>query len=144
MTLTVHQVPTSEIPALWGVVGPLLSRALRHGRGEYEPHHIEQRLKDGRWTLFEARNHAGRVQGVAAVEIVQYEPDTAPHLWVIMGAGEGAKDAVAALHGPLQAFARKCKCSQIRFMGRLGWGLSDAIPKNFKRTHEVWSAPVEG
>lgn len=143
MTLTVSAVSRDQIKALWHTEGPQLCRALRHGRGEYEPHHVKARLEDGRWLLWRADDDDGRTRGLAATEIVSYEPDTRPHLWVILGAGYAPDEVVHSMWEPIRAHAKIAGCSQIRFLGRPGWARSGAVPQEFKRTHDVWSAPVE-
>jgi len=143
VTLNVGPIAPEDIPGVWQVFAAMLCRALRHGRGEYQPHQILARLCDGRWTLVLASD--GRVvKGVAACEAVRFDRDGPAHLWVVMGAGSDAPATVEAMWPCILGLARANKCSEVRVLGRRGWARSGAMPPGFRHTHDLLSCAVEG
>lgn len=141
--LRIACIPPHAIPEVWVHVGPMLARALRYVRGEFHAHHVLSRLVDGRWLLWVCEREDGTLQACAVTEILRYDSDTPPHLWVLLGAGTDAPEAVAAMWPYIRVYAKRYGCTAVRFMGRLGWGRRGALPPCFVRTHEVWSCTVE-
>lgn len=131
-----------DIPGWWHEIGPLLCRALRHGRGEYDEHQILARLCDGRWVLVGLIKD-GALAGVAACEVVRHDRDGPAHLWVVMGSGSDAPETVQAMWSPIQNLARANNCTEVRVLGRRGWARSGAMPAGFRHTHDLLSYTME-
>lgn len=143
-TLAVACIPPHAAPEVWAQAGPMLARALRFARGEYQAHHVMARLATGQWLLWVAEDAEGALRACCVTEVVKHDIDAPAHLWVLLGAGTDAPEAVAAMWPHIRTHARRIGCTEVRFMGRLGWGRRGALPPEFQRTHEVWSCTVEG
>jgi hypothetical protein len=115
----VNQVPPEQVDLVWTRVEPVLSRAVRRGRGHFTTRDLRRAVVRGEQQLWMVTEEGRLI--AALVSEVNLSPAKRGTLTVYCGAGRNARGWVGDAVATIGAYARGRGCAELRVVGRRGW-----------------------
>ena len=124
---TIWLVPTRLIPAVWDEAATLLAPAIEMAAGRHSLSSTLDQLRSGHMQLFLAVKEDTPI-AAAVTQVLEYP--AASWLVVLFCGGKGlpewGKDGI----GAIEDWARRCGCSGVEVIGRVGWAMALGYEKS--------------
>lgn len=134
----IQGIQSTEIDKWWEHVEPLITKALKHGVGEYKAEDIRQACEERRMQLWVHADENSR--GVFVTQVLNY-PQMSILLVLLLG-GTNFKEWREEADDLLTRFAKDKGCKYIELFGRKGWGKGFLNEINYKEQVRLFTKEI--
>lgn len=111
-------IRSDDVATVWPVVAPLLSKAVKQGRGDYNMEDMFAALTEAKWQLWITHRENGYVLAAGCTKVKVYP---SKKVCLIFAVGGERLDLWIDKQPILEAWAKENECTEMEIIGRKGW-----------------------